>query len=62
MVGVDETGQEDVTGEVEDFVGFAGQAGSLPYLLDNAVANKKTTIREFGLAVVEGEQVGVFDE
>lgn len=62
MVGVDQPRQEDVAAEVEDFFGFLGQAGSLPYLFDEAVANKKTTIREFGLVVVEGEEVGVLDE
>lgn len=62
MVGVDQPRQEDVTAEVEDFVGVRRQTGSLPYLFDEAVANKKTTIREFGLVVVEGEEMGVLDE
>jgi len=61
-VRVDETRQEHVTREVEDFVGGLRQTGSLPYAFDEAITNKKTTIRDFGLAVVQGEEVGVFDE
>lgn len=62
MMRVDETGEEDVTFEVEDLVGFGVQTGSLPHLFDEAVANEKTTVREFGVVVVHGEEVGVFDE
>lgn len=62
MMRVDETREEDVTFEVEGFVGVAGQTGSLSYLFDEAVADKKTTIWDFGVVVVHGEEVGVFDE
>ena len=62
MMRVDETRQDDVTCEVEDFVGGLGEVGGFTDLLDEAVANKKTTVREFGLVVIHGEEMGVFDE
>ena len=62
MMRVDESREEDVTFEVKGFVGVGGQIGSLSYLFDESVFDKKTTIREFGVAVVHGEEVGVFDE
>jgi hypothetical protein len=48
--------------EVEDFVGCGRQAGGRPYLFDEAVANKKTTIGNFPLMVIHGNDVGVLDE
>ena len=62
MVGVDEPRQDDVIFEVKHFIGTVGQTGSLPYFFNEAAANEKTTIREFGLVVVHGEEVGVLDE
>ena len=62
VMRVDEAGEEDMSFEVEDFVCVAGQTGSLSYLFDESVFDKKTTIREFGVVVVHGEEVGVFDE
>ena len=62
MVRVDEPRQDDVTLEVEDFVGGRGQIAGLPYLFDEAVTNKKTTIGNFPLVVIHGDDVGVFDE
>lgn len=62
VMRVDEARKEDVTFEVEGFIGFAGQTGSLSYLFDESIFDKKTTIREFGVAVVHGEEVSVFDE
>jgi hypothetical protein len=62
MMRVDETGEEDVTFEVEHFVGFVRQIGNLPYMFNKSVANKETTIGDFGVVVVHGEEVGVFDE
>ena len=62
MVRVDETRRDDVTFEVEDFVGFVGQIGNLPHLLNDSIFDKKTAARDFGLVVVHGEEVGVFDE
>ena len=61
MVRVDETGHDDMACEIKDFVGNLGQTASWPYILDEAIFNEKTTIREFGLVVVHGEEVGVFD-
>ena len=62
VMRVDEAREEDVTFEVEGFIGLAGQTGSLSYLFNETVADKKTAIGEFGVAVVHGEEVGVFDE
>ena len=61
MMGVDETRHHDMPREVEDFVGFGGQAGSGADLLDEAIANEKTTIGNFPLMVVHGEEMRVFD-
>lgn len=62
VMRVDETREEDVTFEVEGFIGLAGQTGSLSYLFNETVADEKTTIGDFGVVVVHGEEVGVFDE
>lgn len=62
MMRVDEAGEEDVTLEVEDFVGFAGQIANLSYLFNETVSDKKSAVWDFSLAVVHGEDVGVFDE
>lgn len=62
MMRVDEAGEEDVAFEVEDFVGFGRQTGSLSYLFNKSITDKKTTVRDFGVVVVHGEEVGVFDE
>jgi hypothetical protein len=61
-VRVDQPRQENVTREVEDFVGGLRQVGGFTNPLDEAVANKKTTIRKLGLVIVHGEDVCVFDE
>ena len=60
MVRVDETRQEDVTREVEHFIGSGGELGHGSDFFNEAAANEKTTIRKFGLVVVHGEEVGVF--
>jgi hypothetical protein len=39
-----------------------GQTGSLPYLFEEAVANKKTTIGNLPLMVVQSDNVGILDE
>ena len=61
MMCVDETRHNDVPREVEDFVGFVRQTGSCPCVFDESVFYEKTTIRQFGLVVVHGEEVGVLD-
>ena len=38
------------------------QAGAGTDLLDDPVANKKTTLGNFPLVVIHGDKVGVFDE
>ncbi len=45
MMRVDQPRQDDVTCEVEDFVGGLREVGGSSDLFDEAVANKKTTIR-----------------
>jgi hypothetical protein len=62
MVRVDQPWQNNVTLEVENFVGIVGQTDGFPYLLDKAVTNKKTTIGKLPLMVVHGHDVGVFDK
>jgi hypothetical protein len=62
VVRVDQPRQEHVTRQVEDLVGFVGRLAVVPTIFDEAVANEKTTVREFGLVVVHAEQVGVLDE
>lgn len=61
VVRVDQPRQEHVTGEVEHFVGGLGQDGRLADGFDEPIADKKTTFREFGLVVVHGEEMSVFD-
>ena len=61
MMRVDEPRQDDVPLEVEDFIGGGGQHARWRNLLDEPVFYEKTTIRQFGLVVVHGEEVGVFD-
>ena len=43
VMGVDETGQNHVAFEIENFVGGGGQIGNLPYGFDDPIANEKTT-------------------
>jgi len=62
MVRIDQPRQNDMTVQVEHFIGFVGQTGSLIYLFNEAIANKKTTIGNLPLMVVHGDNVGVFDE
>jgi len=62
MVRVDQPRHDDVTSQVEHFIGGLREIGGLANLLDEAIANKKTTIRELGLVVVHGEDVGMLDE
>jgi hypothetical protein len=59
---MDKPRQDGVTLEVEHFVGGFGKLGHRPDLLDEAAANKKTTLGNFPLVVVHGDDVGVFDE
>jgi hypothetical protein len=62
MMRVDEARHDNVTFEVENFVGSSGKVSVFFDLLDETVTDKKTTIRQFGLVVIHGEQIGVFDE
>ena len=62
VVGVDEPRQDDVIVKVEDFIGGVGEFGHGSDFLDESAANKKTTIGNFPLMVVHGEDVGVLDE
>lgn len=61
VMRVDEAREEEVTFEVEGFIGCGVQTFSLPDLLDETIADEKTTIGDFGVVVVHGEEVGVFD-
>ena len=47
VVSVDQPGQEDVTGKVEDFIGCVGKLARRADFFDESIPNKKTTIREF---------------
>ena len=48
--------------EVEHFIGFVGQLASFADLLEEAIANKKTTIGNLPLMVIHSDDVDVFDE
>lgn len=63
VVGVDEAGQNDVTGEVEYGVGGGGQVGGGADLLDDVVYDVEATVGDFAALVVQGDEDGrVFDE
>ncbi len=62
VMGVDQAGQDQVAGQVEDFIGLVGQTGSCPYLFDEAVANKKTTVGNLPLVVIHCKDMCVCDE
>lgn len=62
VMGVDQPRQDDVAGQVEHLVGGLGQVGGRPDLLDEAVTDKKATLRNLGLVVVHGGYECIFDE
>ena len=62
MVRVDQPRQDDVTLEVEHFVGGCGKLAHRPDFLDEAAANKKTTTGNLPLMVIHGDDVGVLDQ
>src|SRR5215813_8930249 len=62
MVRVDETWQDEVPREVEHFLGRGGQVRRRADLLDEAIANKQTTIGNLPLAVIHGHDVGMCDK
>ncbi|GMV32578.1 MAG: hypothetical protein AMXMBFR60_04070 [Chloroflexota bacterium] len=59
---VDQARQDDVTFEVKDFVGGGWQTGSLPYFFDESAPDKDAAIRDLGLAVIHGDDMGVLDK
>jgi hypothetical protein len=60
MMAVDQTGQQDMAGEVEDDIRRAGQARGRADLLDDAVASEQSGITQFAPLAVHGhEHVGI---
>jgi hypothetical protein len=51
-----------MTLEVKDLVGCLGEFRHGPDFLGEPAANKKTTLGNFPLVVIHGDDVGVFDQ
>jgi hypothetical protein len=62
MMGVDQARYDDMPFEIEDFIGSGWQFASLAHFFNEAVSYEKTTVGNFPLVVVHGEDVCVFDE
>jgi hypothetical protein len=62
MVRVDQPRQDNVSLQVEHFVGSGGQFARRAHLFDESAPNKKTTIGNLPLMVIHGDNVSVFDE
>jgi hypothetical protein len=56
MVGVDQARQHDVAGKIEDFVRYFRQVVCRPYLLDEAIPNKKTTPRNLPAMAIHSDK------
>jgi hypothetical protein len=54
VVGVDQTGQDDVSIQIEHFVGSIGEFIRWAHLLDKAIPNKKTTVGYLPAMVIHG--------
>ena len=61
MVRIDQTRQDDMPFEIEHFIGSGWQAGRLPDLLNKTIADENSTVRNFGLVVIHGNNIYVFD-
>ena len=59
---VDQPRHDDVTLEVEHFIGSGREIPRRSGLGDDPVFDKKTTIRKFGLVVIHRDDMSVFDE
>ena len=62
VVGVDQTRQNQITCQVEHLIGLVGQTTSLPYVLYEAITNKKTTVGNLPLVVIHRKDMCVCDE
>ena len=56
MMRVDEAGQDDLPGEIEDGIGRRRQLGRRPDLLDDAVLRKQSGIFQFSATRIHGHQ------
>ena len=62
VVGVDEAGQEDVPGQVDDVVGRSRQGGARPDRLDQVTAHEDAAVDELGAGVVHRRHRGSADQ
>jgi hypothetical protein len=62
-MGVDQPGEHDVTGKVEDFVGIVWKVNGRPDLFDPSVYRVQAAIIDLGARIIHRRQYGgVFDE
>ena len=67
MMRVDQAGQDDMTFEIEHFIGGLRKRVRWPDLFDEAVSNEKSALGNFARAVsqrvvIHRDDVSVFDE
>ena len=62
MVRVDEAWQDEVIGEVEHGIGRGGKCIRRADLLNEAIANKQTTIANLPLVIIHGHDIGVLNK
>ena len=62
MMGIDQPRQHDMAFEIEHFISSRRKIAHLADLLNEATANKKTTLGNFPLMVIHGDNVGVLDQ
>jgi hypothetical protein len=56
VVSVDQSRQEDVILQVQNFVGAGGQGRGRPDLFDDSIPNKKTTVGNLPALVIHRHQ------
>lgn len=62
MVRVDQARQDDMTRQVDDFIGGGWKCAHRSDFFDEAAADEHAAFGDFGLAVVHSNDMGVFDE